>query len=95
MGISPDEVRRIASLAKLRLEPHEVAVLAGQLSAILDHFARLRTVDVGGVEPEAGPPAVRAALRDDVPGCGPGAEAALQGAPEAAAGHFRVPRVLG
>ena len=51
MGLTREEVRRIAALARLRLEPGEEERLAGELSAILDYVRQLEELDVAGVEP--------------------------------------------
>jgi aspartyl-tRNA(Asn)/glutamyl-tRNA(Gln) amidotransferase subunit C len=95
VGISIDEVRRIANLAKLDLRPEEMAPLAEQLGTILEHMDRLSELDGEGLP--SGAPGSRDAdaLREDRPRPGLTPEEALQNAPDAAAGHFRVPRFLG
>jgi aspartyl-tRNA(Asn)/glutamyl-tRNA(Gln) amidotransferase subunit C len=95
MGISVDEVRRIAALAKLELDSAETATFAAQLSSILDYIERLRRVDTTGVDPAAAIAAGEAGLRPDAMAEGLPPEAALANAPAAAAGHFSVPRVIG
>ena len=95
MGISVDEVRRVAALAKLDLDTAETAKFAAQLSSILDYIERLRRVDTTGVDPATTSAAGEARLRLDTVAEGLPSDAALANAPEAAAGHFRVPRVIG
>jgi aspartyl-tRNA(Asn)/glutamyl-tRNA(Gln) amidotransferase subunit C len=93
--VSPEEVRRIARLAKLTLAPDEEARLSGQLSRILDAMDELAALDA---EPD--PPAARAAkataLRPDLVRAGIPREEALAAAPDAdpESGTFRVPAVL-
>lgn len=95
MGISIDEVRRIADLAKLELRPEEMAPLAEQLGTILEHMDRLSELDGDELAEGSSKPAAADALREDRPRPGLTAEEALQNAPDAASGHFRVPRFLG
>lgn len=98
----PDEVRRIAALARIRLTDGEAAGLARDFGSILGYVDRLRARDeADGVEPlvHAVPPEEPAAsLRADEPAGGPAAPlpfdqvAAL--APDVEGRHLRVPRVL-
>src|SRR5512133_422474 len=96
MALSLEEVRRIAALARLRLTPEEELTFAGQLSAILDHVAQLRELDVSGVEPmthalaDGEPPELRAdALQASLP-----PEEALANAPAREGTYFKVPRII-
>ena len=47
MSISLDEVRKIASLARLKLTPEEESKYAEQLSAILEYVDQLKQVQTG------------------------------------------------
>jgi aspartyl-tRNA(Asn)/glutamyl-tRNA(Gln) amidotransferase subunit C len=95
MGISVDEVRRVAALAKLELDSAETARFTAQLSSILDYIERLRRVDTTGVDPAVASAAGETSLRPDATAGGLSAAAALANAPQASAGHFSVPRVIG
>ncbi len=53
MAITRDEVRRVAALARLRLEPAEEERLTADLDHILEAFARLSTLDTSAVPPGA------------------------------------------
>jgi aspartyl-tRNA(Asn)/glutamyl-tRNA(Gln) amidotransferase subunit C len=95
MPLSPEEVRRIAALARLRLSPEEESRLAGELSAILDYVRQLEELDVSGVEPMTHALAAgETPLREDVvlPGLSPGE--ALANAPARAGTCFQVPRII-
>jgi aspartyl-tRNA(Asn)/glutamyl-tRNA(Gln) amidotransferase subunit C len=95
MALSPDEVRRIAVLARLRLSPEEETRLAGELSAILDYVRQLEELDVSGVEPMTHALAAgETPLREDalLP-CLP-TEEALANAPARAGTCFQVPRII-
>jgi aspartyl-tRNA(Asn)/glutamyl-tRNA(Gln) amidotransferase subunit C len=100
----PEEVRRIAALARIRLRPEEVASLAVDFARILDLVGRLRErSEADGEEPmvhSVAPADPVSALRDDEPRAAekPDAplplDAVLGAAPERARGHLVVPRVL-
>jgi aspartyl-tRNA(Asn)/glutamyl-tRNA(Gln) amidotransferase subunit C len=96
MALSLEEVRRIATLARLRLTPEEERTFAGQLSTILDYVAQLRELDVSGVEPmthalaEGEPADLRA---DTLEVCLP-PEEALANAPAREGTYFKVPRII-
>jgi aspartyl-tRNA(Asn)/glutamyl-tRNA(Gln) amidotransferase subunit C len=92
--ITRDEVRRIAALARLRLDPAEEERLTADLDHILDAFARLSTVDTRAVEPTAQIDADVAALRDDVVANPPADEELLANAPARDGRFFRVPKII-
>jgi aspartyl-tRNA(Asn)/glutamyl-tRNA(Gln) amidotransferase subunit C len=92
--VTPDDIRKIAGLARLRLSDDEVARIAAQFTGILGHLERLRAVPTDGVEPLDHPLPLTDVLRDDVARPGLTRDEALSGAPDAAAGQFRVPRVM-
>lgn len=91
MAVTPEDVRRVAELAALRVEPDDADGLAEELNGILDHFASLEEVDVSGVPPFAA--GGRAPLRPDEPGADPLARGPDAGAPAWADGMFTVPRL--
>ncbi len=51
MSLTPEQVRHVAKLARLRLSEAEVEKFSTQLSSILDYVAILNEVDTEGVEP--------------------------------------------
>jgi aspartyl-tRNA(Asn)/glutamyl-tRNA(Gln) amidotransferase subunit C len=65
MRIDATEVRRLAGLARLRVEDDELPRLAGELSAVLTHLDRLARVMPASPEPVMGEPVE--AGRDDEP----------------------------
>ena len=96
-AFSPDDVARIAQLARLALTHDELNLFARQLAGILTYAEQLREVDTSGVPPTSHPLALTAALREDEERRSLPREAALAAAPECdlTAGLFKVPRVLG
>ncbi|HKV88200.1 MAG TPA: Asp-tRNA(Asn)/Glu-tRNA(Gln) amidotransferase subunit GatC [Candidatus Dormibacteraeota bacterium] len=93
MPLSKDEVRHVALLARLGLEPGDEEFYAAQLSGILTHIERLQKLDTEDIPPTAQVVAVVNPLRDDEPRPGLTQEEALANAPAAADGFFRVPSI--
>jgi len=51
--IGEDDVRYVAKLARLRLEPDEVARMTGELARILAHIDKMSELDMADVQPTA------------------------------------------
>ena len=94
MAITRDEVRRVAALARLRLEPAEEERLTADLDHILEAFARLSTLDTSAVAPTAHVEEDRPAFRDDVVANPPATDALLANAPARDGRFFRVPKII-
>ncbi len=93
--IGPEVVAKVARLARLDLEPDEAVRLADQLSGMLEHFADVDRLDLGGVEPLAQPLPLSNVMREDVVAPCLGRDEVLASAPAAEDGRFRVPPVVG
>lgn len=89
--IDREQVLHVAKLARLRLSGEEVDRLAPELTAILEHVAKMDELELDGVEPTSHVVELQNVLREDVPRDCLTAERALEGAPDAADGGFRVP----
>lgn len=90
MPLSKDEVRHVAMLARIGLEPGDEEFYAEQLSGILDHIDRLQQLDTGDIPPTAQVVEIESRLRDDEPRPALTQEEALANAPAAVNGLFRV-----
>jgi len=55
MALTSEEVRKIASLARLRFSPADEATMAGQLGHIVDYIDQLQRWDPGRGEAASGP----------------------------------------
>ena len=89
--IDRDQVLHVARLARLQLSEQEVDRMAGEMSTILGHVETMNELDLEGVEPTSHVVELQNVLREDVPrDCLP-RERALEQAPDAADGGFRVP----
>ncbi len=81
----------MARLARLALGEDEIEPMARELSAVLDHVARIGELDLHDVQPTSHVVNVTGALRADEPRpCLP-REVALSQAPAVADGGFLVP----
>jgi aspartyl-tRNA(Asn)/glutamyl-tRNA(Gln) amidotransferase subunit C len=98
MPITEADVDKIAQLAHLDITPEERRALTPQMAAIVAYMEQLNELDTSAVEPAIGgltPEGERTQVaRDDSPCPSLGQELALAEAPDPAAGHFRVPKVL-
>lgn len=98
MPITESDIEKIAELAHLEITDEERRVFAPQIAEIVTYVEQLNAVDTSAVEPALGgltPEGQRtdSSRRDEVePSLGQ--ELALDQAPDSAAGHFRVPKVL-
>jgi aspartyl-tRNA(Asn)/glutamyl-tRNA(Gln) amidotransferase subunit C len=91
--VTVETVDHVARLAHLSLTGEERTLFARQLDEILAWAESLQAVDVSDVEPLAA--AGKGALREDIEASGLPRERALDAAPDAAEGLFRVPRIIG
>jgi aspartyl-tRNA(Asn)/glutamyl-tRNA(Gln) amidotransferase subunit C len=92
-----DDVKAIAALAQLDLEPDEIDLFARQLSEFLGYATDVLAVDTTGVAPTAYLGSSHTVDRLDEVRTSLDREAALASAPDPAleAGLFKVPRVIG
>jgi aspartyl-tRNA(Asn)/glutamyl-tRNA(Gln) amidotransferase subunit C len=98
MPITEAEVEKVAQLAHMEITPAELKIFAPQMTDIVAYVEQLNALDTSNVEPALGglTPEGEAtdSARDDAVAPSLGQKAALAEAPDAAAGHFRVPKVL-
>lgn len=92
--ITAQDVRHVATLARLDVTEDEVELFAGQLAAVLEHAEDVEALDTEGVPPTAHPLPLVNVLREDVARPGADRDEILAMAPAAEDGRFRVPRIL-
>lgn len=93
--LTPDDVAKVARLARIDLDDAEIERATGQLSDMLDHFADIDALDLADVEPMNQPYPLVNVLRDDVEASTLDRDEVMAAAPLAEEGRFRVPPVLG
>jgi len=89
--IDRDEVLHVARLARLQLGDQEVEPMARELSAVLDHIAKIGELDLAGVPPTSHVVELTGALRADEPRPSLPREVALAQAPAVDQDGFLVP----
>jgi len=94
MALDQDQVRKIASLARLQLDENQIADYQTNLSNILDLVDQLSAVDTSGIEPMAHPLDAVQRLRADVVTEENQREHFQKIAPAVDQGHYLVPRVV-
>lgn len=99
MPINESDIERIAELAHLEITPEQRQMFAPQMAEIVAYVEQLSEIDTGEIEPALGgltPEGERTdTSRADEVATSLGQKTALAEAPDSAAGHFRVPKVLG
>ena len=99
MALTPDDVSRIAQLARLELPPSEKTAMLTQLNGFFRIVEQMSAVDTSGVEPLYTPLSaiqdVALRLRDDVVTESNHRSANQQSAPAVEDGLFLVPKVIG
>jgi len=98
MPITEADVEKVAQLAHLEITPDELKMFAPQMAEILTYVEQLNGLATNNIEPALGGLTSEGELtdasREDVVVPSLGQKIALAEAPDAASGHFRVPKVL-
>lgn len=94
MSIDTETARRVAKLARIRVDEADLPALAAEFNAILGFVEQLNEVDVAGVEPMVSVSPMRLKRRPDVVTDGGMPDKVLSNAPDAREGFFAVPKVV-
>ncbi|HSI53877.1 MAG TPA: Asp-tRNA(Asn)/Glu-tRNA(Gln) amidotransferase subunit GatC [Ramlibacter sp.] len=98
MALTPQDIARIANLARLELNPSESERMLTQINGFFDIVEKIGAVDTSGVEPLAHPVAaiqdVALRLREDAATEPNNREANQRSAPAVERGLFLVPKVI-
>ena len=94
MKMNRKDVEHVALLSRLDLSENELDKFTGQLDAILEYIDVLNQVDTSAVEPMAHVLEIRNVMRSDEVQPSLPREAALQNAPDAEDGFFKVPKIV-
>ena len=93
--IDLEQVRKVASLARLELTDAEQQQFTGQLNSILDYVQQLDELDTQDVPPTTRAIEVSNITRPDQLETFAGREDLLESAPEREEDFFKVPKILG
>lgn len=94
MRLTPEQVEKVAELARLELTPQEKERYAEQLSAVLDYFSMLNTLDTVNVSPTTHALMLKNVLRDDIVEPSLTQEQVLSLVPQIAGEFVAVPRAF-
>ena len=98
MALTPQEIARVANLARLELRPDETDRVLGQLNGFFALVEQMEAVNTDGVEPLAHPAAilgdVALRLREDIASEPDQRDASQISAPAVERGLFLVPKVI-
>jgi len=94
MSVDQNTVRKIASLARIKVEDEDLPRLEGELNAILKWIEMLGEVNTDGVEPMTSAVHVEMKKRDDVVNRGGRAADIVANAPAHEDHFFAVPKVV-
>ena len=94
MSLTPQDIRRLGELARIRFDEEEQAALLVKLNQVFDIIEQLRAVDTDGVVPMTHPQAAPLRQRDDEVTESDQREANQAHAPAVENGLYLVPRVV-
>ncbi|WDR05715.1 Asp-tRNA(Asn)/Glu-tRNA(Gln) amidotransferase subunit GatC [Devosia rhodophyticola] len=94
MSVDAATVKRIGSLARIRIEDSEVGTYQDELNVILGFVEQLSEVDVSGVEPMTSVMPMSLRRRDDVVSDGGYPEKIVANSPLSEDNFFMVPKVV-
>jgi len=94
MSIDTETARRVAKLARIKVEDADLPGLAQDFNRILGFVEQLNEVDVEGVEPMTSVTPMRLKRRVDEVTDGDQQDMVLSNAPDAREGFFAVPKVV-
>ena len=91
-----EDIKKLASLSRLKLSPAEIKQYQTELSNIVEYVERLQSVDLSGLEPTSQVSGRVNVMRDDeIVDYGTTTDELLKNAPQVQDGQFRVKRMIG
>lgn len=94
MSLDREDVRKIAFLARIRVDDADLEPLAGELNNIIGWVESLGEVDTDGVAPMTSVAEMTLRRRDDAVDDGGDAEKVLANAPDREGDYYAVPKVV-
>jgi aspartyl-tRNA(Asn)/glutamyl-tRNA(Gln) amidotransferase subunit C len=96
MTVDAKTVKRVAHLARIKVEEEEIPALQNELNAILGFVEQLNKIDVSGIEAMISglPISVPTSMRADAVTAGKEANALMINAPQQEDHFFLVPKVV-
>ncbi len=94
MDFSPEIIKKVAKLAKIRLSEEEIEIFNQQFSSISQIINDLQQVDTTNIEPINNPSKASTLLRKDIVNDGNYVNDIMYNAPKASFNCFVVPKVV-
>ncbi|MEX1376748.1 MAG: Asp-tRNA(Asn)/Glu-tRNA(Gln) amidotransferase subunit GatC [Eubacteriales bacterium] len=94
MAVTKEQVKYIASLAKLEIEEKDLDAFTKEMEQIIEFADSLNKIDTEGIEPTAHIQGIENVLRKDSEPVTFGTEKLLENAPEKVDTCFSVPKVV-
>jgi aspartyl-tRNA(Asn)/glutamyl-tRNA(Gln) amidotransferase subunit C len=94
MSLTPDDVRRLARLARIAIQPEEFGAVLDRLNRVLGLIEQMRAVDTRDIEPMAHAVAESQRVRPDEVREGDQREVYQSVAPATEDGLYLVPKVI-
>lgn len=92
--LSPENIEKIAFLARLSMSPEEIHQYSEQLSKVLEYFEQISAVPTEGVEPLVTPTEIQMVWRPDEVKSEVPVKEILANAPQSTGNLFTVPPVV-
>ncbi len=92
--LTAEDVKKIAALARIEIDDHEVEKFQKELSSVLDYVEALNQVDVSGLEEVSQVTGLVNVQREDVVVDHGNREEIFSQAPEMKDGYFKVKSIL-
>ena len=93
-SISSEDVRKVATLARLDLPEEKIATYTSQLESILDYVSQLKAIDTSDIPLTTRAVEVINVTREDVKKSSNNRDKILEQAPFRDGNYFRVPKIL-
>jgi aspartyl-tRNA(Asn)/glutamyl-tRNA(Gln) amidotransferase subunit C len=94
MEFSPEIIKKVASLAKIKLSDNEITLFNQQFSDICKVILQLQEVDTSNVKPITNPSQATILFREDKISDGGYVDDIMANAPKSSFNCFAVPKVL-
>ena len=94
MSLTREDVKQVATLARMELTPEEEEQLTLQLGKVLDYIEKLNQLDTDKVEPLAHVGDIVNAFREDRVTNKPAIAPLLSNAPDREDDFFKVPKII-
>lgn len=95
MGVTVNEARHIADLARLKFTDQELEKIAQDMSDVIGYVEELNQIDTDNVEITVNPVYIENRLREDVVEGEMERDLFLMNVPQKVEGYLKVPRLLG